>query len=448
MLQNKRICESLIHLVGWQQGYTKDEQISEALTESESGMYFQGVHPLLTISNLKSIAPNFDKDVEVYQSDKEYKGGEIVSYNDKRYKCIKKNKGIVPGVAGSNNSWLECDLFSEWLLSKMKSSIMTMVNTLCTKKIVNGTMRSLCENKILYDGTGRMYDTINNESNFVGLELIPTRSQGVTLRIDKIGLQFTKAGIYKIYIMQSGLNSPYKVLTLQKREDNTMEWFPIDDCILPYSGDNLEAGGSWYIGYSQLELPEGSMAINKDYDWSQPPCRGCSRYNYQLWNYWSKYMRVQPFLVNNENLNSISFNEDFNEDFNGENMRMWDIENNIYGNHTNYGLNLQVTIGCDITDFIIAQRLNFANLLGLQLATDLLREMVYNSNNRYNSNSINIASSNEIRYELDGDSSSVKKSGLVNRLELEYKAVSIDTSGISKVCMPCKSNGIKFGVIG
>ena len=52
MVRANDIQEKLLHLIGWEQNYdTSDLKISDALTVSESGLYFQQIHPLLTLQN-------------------------------------------------------------------------------------------------------------------------------------------------------------------------------------------------------------------------------------------------------------------------------------------------------------------------------------------------------------------------------------------------------------
>ena len=76
----------------------------------------------------------------------------------------------------------------------------------------------------------------------------------------------------------------------------------------------------------------------------------------------------------------------------------------------------------------------------------MLREFAYNANVRTNRHSIN-ASRLDILYELDGDSSSMKNSGLNYQLGLAFKAIKLSTSGIDRICLPCKNNGIKYRTI-
>lgn len=76
----------------------------------------------------------------------------------------------------------------------------------------------------------------------------------------------------------------------------------------------------------------------------------------------------------------------------------------------------------------------------------MLREFAYNANVRTNRNSIN-ASKLDILYEIDGDSSSLKKSGLSYQLEVAMNATKLSTEGLDRVCMPCKNNGIKYRTV-
>lgn len=392
MLRLQDIQDSLLGIIGWKQDSTSDIVLSEELTKSETGLYFQQAHPLLTLSNLFCIAPDFN---------------------------------------GSDN---RSELFSEWLKDKTKASIVKLVNRFCTEKLNDGTLKILCENKTLFENTGRLSDTVNNRDNFVGFEIIPVRAKGVTIKINKIGLQFTKAGLYTLYLMHSSSYEPVRVIEVEKKVRG-FEWVEIPDLYLPYQGEGTDAGGSWFLCYKQSELPEGSQAIKKDKDWSKEPCKSCSRKEFMSWQAWSKYLEIHPFYIK----------EEYSEDLDGS-VQLWDIANNVYTYDNNYGLNLDVTIYCDVTDFIIKHRTLFQDALMKQVAIDLLMEFAYNANVRTNRHSIN-ASRVDILYEIDGDSSSMKKSGLSYQLDMAIKALDIDLRGIDRICLPCKNNGIKYRTI-
>lgn len=432
MIRIAEIQDKLLHLIGWEQSYdTSDLKISEELTQSESGLYFQQAHPLITLNNLACIAPDF-KNVEypTFDADSDYSKGNLVIKDGKLYKAMLDIK------AGDSNSenWLETNPFSEWLENKTKTSIVKAISRYISESTIKGTTKNMLENRALFDGTGRIVDTIANRRNLVGFEIVPIRSKGITTKINKICLQFTEPGDYKVFIMHSDSEEPVYVLDLKKTKANTAEWFDLKDIYLTYEGPT-GYGGSWYICYIQTQLPEGSHAIRKNRDWSKGPCNACSRREYEAWMTWSKYIEVHPFFVNEEFV-----------DFDSTDVKMWDIENNQYIYDTNYGINLDITISCDITNFIISQRHIFQDIILKQLGVDILREFAYNPNVRTNRHSINAART-DILYEIDGDSSSMKKSGLSYQLELALKAVMLDTQGIDRVCQPCINHGIKYRTV-
>lgn len=442
------IQEKLLHLIGWEQNYdTSDLKISDALTVSESGLYFQQIHPLLTLQNMSCIAPDFkNMTFEEYNAEKAYSKGNIVKYNGLLYKALQNSTGKQPDI--ESEYWVETNPFSEWLESKTKASIQKAIARYCNEKIAQGTYKTLCENRTLFDGTGRLVDVVKNKKNLVGFEIVPVRAKGVTTKINKIGLQFTEPGEYTLYLMHSSMDVPVKIIKLNKIRKNSIEWFSLNDVYLPYQSEDNDAGGSWYLCYFQSELPEGSQAIRKDKDWSKEPCGSCSRKELLAWMAWSKYIEVHPFFVNEELINGMQddFNDDFNNDFSKQPIHLWDVENNQYTYDNNYGLNLEITINCDITDFIIEQRMLFQDIIAKQVAVDMLREFAYNANVRTNRHSIN-ASRLDILYEVDGDSSSMKKSGLSYQLDMAFKAIKLSTEGIDRVCLPCKNNGIKYRTV-
>ena len=446
MVRVNDIQDKLLHLIGWEQNYdASDLKISDTLTVSESGLYFQQIHPLLTLQNIACIAPEFkNMTFEEYSTKKSYSKGNVVKYDEKLYKALQKALNKQPDI--ESEYWVEANPFSEWLESKTKASIQKAIARYCNEKIAQGTYKTLCENRTLFDGTGRLVDVVKNRKNLVGFEIVPVRAKGVTTKINKIGLQFTEPGEYTLYLMHSSMDAPVKIIKLNKIRKNSIEWFSLNDVYLPYQSEDNDAGGSWYLCYFQSELPEGSQAIRKDKDWSKEPCNSCSRREYLAWMAWSKYIEVHPFFVNEELIETGSFSDDFNDNFEKQALRLWDVENNQYTYDNNYGLNLELTISCDITDFIIEQRMLFQDVIAKQVAVDMLREFAYNANVRTNRHSIN-ASRLDILYEIDGDSSSMKKSGLSYQLDMAFKAIKLSTEGIDRVCLPCKNNGIKYRTV-
>lgn len=424
MIRIADIQDKMLHLVGWKQSYDlSDIMLSSNITQTESGMYFQQIHPLLTLDNLRSIAPDFQNfNWQVHDANKVYKSGEVVRVDDFLYKAIQD----VPAETDILDSeyWTETNPFSEWLEEKTKASIVKLVNKFINMKLADKATKSLIENKILFDGTGRLTNKIENRNRLVGFEIDTVRSKGVTVKIDKIGLQMTKPGSYTLYIFHSSNPEPIYTLTFEKTKANSLEWFkPKEDILLPYESVNTDAGGSWYLVYKQSELPENAQAIYKDRDWSTGPCKACSRSEFLAYQAWSRYIEVHPFYISED------------EEFDPETMN--------FTYDKNYGINLEVSAYCDLTDFIIKQRAMFQDVLSKQVAIDFLREFAYNPNVRTNRHSIN-TSKLDILVELDGDSNSMRQSGLSYELDIALKALSISTQGLDRVCLPCVNNGIKY----
>lgn len=460
MIRAKEIQDKLLHLVGWQRDFNeKALQPADSLLESESGLYFNQMHPLLTLKNLNSIMPEYAEDeygnYPEYIESVTYKKGDIISYRfyadegwDSPFELIKLFRvisdttlspislwSVEPNKPKSfsytirSSYWEEITPFTLWLEEKTKASIAKVISHFMSDKMQNGAAKAIIENKALFDGTGRIVDTIKNRNKVAGFEIVPIRSDGIVTKINRIGFQATKAGVYTFYLYHSSSLEPIRVITINKTKANTFEWFSFSDLFLRYDDESLDVGGSWYLVYKQSDLTAmDSEAIRKDRDWSKGPCASCNRREYLSWQAWSRYLEIHPFVVSEDEV---------------VDNQLWDIQQNIYDYTTNFGLNLDVSVYCDISDFIINQRAEFATVLSKQLAVDMLREFVYNANVRTNRHSIN-ASKADIIFDLEGDTASLHKSGLSYELELAYKAIAFDTKGINRICLPCINNGIKY----
>lgn len=443
MYRADKIKEKFIHLLGWRQHYdTEEMEIWQSLTKSETGQYFQDFHPLLTLDNIASVAPLFyRREYDEWKPIIEFPKGKVVKlklltfnndfntdFEKKQgfafYRALRTNADKNPEI--SPEDWQHFDPFSEWLEQKTGASILKAIESYYSAKLADKTVRNLLESKTLFDQAGRLTDVVRNTNSVVGFELVPIRAEGVTLKIEKIGLQFNHNGKVKLYLMHTSSPTPIKSIEVDYTKNGGMQWIDVEPLYLPYMSEETDAGGSWFICYNQKELTEDMKAVEKNRDWSKEPCRSCSRGEYVSWQAWSKYLEVHPFKVQAP-----------------DEMQMWDIESNLYTYTTNYGINLKVTMECDLTDVIIDQRTAFQNVIGLQVAADMIREFAYNPNFRINRTQQNF-SRNELLYELDGDSTSMKKGGILYKLEQAMEALKVDTTGINRICLPCNNGGIKY----
>ena len=417
MYRATEIKQGLLHLLGWRQNYdTVALSIANSLTATESGQYFQDIHPLLTLDNIKAIAPEFKRiTIPAHSTSTHYLKGDRVLYSTLYYRSLTNNINKVP--IDNPTDWEKYDSFSEWLEQKTGASILNMIQSFYTQKMLDKTTKNILESKVLFDGTGRITDTVVKTNSMVGFEITPLRQIGSSLRIEKIGLQFKGTGNIIIYLFHSSQVDPVTTKTLTRTKDGSVEWFDFGE-ILTYV-----EGGTWFLCYDETE--NSQQAIFKIRDWSAKPCSTCSRSDYYDYLALSRYTEFHPFkTVANDHT-------------------LWDITKNVYTYSENYGINLQCTLACDLTDFIISQRLSFQNAIGLQVASDLIREMAYNPNFNISRLSQNMTKM-EFLYELDGDITSSKKSGIGYKLDCAMQAIKLDFSALNKSCMPCGKTGVRY----
>ncbi len=428
MIRATDIKRELLHLVGWQQGYT--HIIDTDLTQSTSGQYFQQEHPLLTIDNIYVNAPNFSDYTYIeWVTGNTYSFGDIVVVSQQLYRCIATSSftSSTPPPSDTTN-WVETTSFSAWLFTKTEDAILKAVQSVLTTDKIKTMSHSLMSSRFLVDSTNSKTDTIDNEDYLVGFEISPIRSNGVTIKLNRIGIQTTGSATVTIYIWHSSQLSPvYSITKNVMSTGYSTVWFDLSsDIFLPYYDDSINAGGSWFIGYKQSSLGT-TQAIKTNYDFSTVPCH-CHAAQYNDYFNRSRFMSIHPFRVPESNL---STNE------------LWDINGNEYIYDNNWGLNIEYTILCDLTNFIVQQQQLFAEVISKQVGVNMLKEMAMNPNQRINRTE-SMLDKDLLMYEINGDTRGYTKNGLYNELQNAIKKINMDISGLDSVCLPCKKSGILF----
>lgn len=440
MIRINEICEALKNVCGWEQSYDPAKAIDDNLTQTESGLYFQGAHPLLTLDNMEAIMPDdWGIQYPVWDALTQWKQNKVVQYgNDTNgNKLFWKAKADNVGEEPTEDSlfWSKYNILSDFLERMTRNGIATAIQTFTQIKQLDKETRNLLERRTFFDGAGRIRATLQNNHKLVGFEIVPVRAMGVTAKIEKIGLQMTGGtGVVRMYLFHSSQIDPIKTFDLNFTVTNGgFQWFPLTDCYLPYISDKNNAGGSWFLCYNQDELPAGMEAINVSKDWSREPCGTCNIGSVEVWRELTKYLQVTPFMYHAP------------ETF-AEYPELWDIAQTLYTRTQNYGLNCEITIGCDLTDFIISQRQIFQTVIQRQVAAIALRTLAMNPNVRVNRNQSN-ATRMDILYELDGNTSGVRPGGLGYDLKKSYEALQIDTQGLDRICLACNNRGVRYRTV-
>lgn len=440
MIRINEICEALKNVCGWEQSYDPAKAIDDNLTQTESGLYFQGAHPLLTLDNMEAIMPDdWGIQYPVWDALTQWKQNKVVQYgNDTNgNKLFWKAKADNVGEEPTEDSlfWSKYNILSDFLERMTRNGIATAIQTFTQIKQLDKETRNLLERRTFFDGAGRIRATLQNNHKLVGFEIVPVRAMGVTAKIEKIGLQMTGGtGVVRMYLFHSSQIDPIKTFDLNFTVTNGgFQWFSLNDCYLPYISDKNNAGGAWFLCYNQDELPAGMEAINVSKDWSREPCGTCNMGSVEVWRELTKYLQVTPFMYNAP------------ETF-AEYPELWDIAYTMYTRTQNYGLNCEITIGCDLTDFIISQRQIFQTVIQRQVAAIALRTLAMNPNVRVNRNQSN-ATRMDILYELDGNTSGFRPGGLGYDLKKSYEALQIDTQGLDRICLACNNRGVRYRTV-
>ena len=450
MIRIPDIVTALKPLVGWRQSYNPAEAINNELLMSESGLYYQDAHPLMTLNNITSVMPDdFKYQYPEWNMIKGYKVGDKVLYKGVVWICLVENTDEPPKEYNNFNDdynedyndgdgeviyWQKYNYLSDYLTQQMQSGIAQTVQTFLQIKGLLRETKDLLERRTFFDGAGRLTNLQQNQGKLVGFEINPVRSMGVTAKIERIGLQMTGAtGTVRVYLFHSSQVNPIKVADLNfTKENGGFQWFTMPDWYMPYISEGNNSGGSWYLVYNQNDLPQGMQAVTATKDWSREPCMTCNPGSVAGWRELTKYLLISPFKTR--------VYETFEEY-----PELWDIEDNIYTNTCNYGLNVEVTVGCDLTDFIIEQRQMFATVLQRQVAANLLRTMAMNPDVRTNRNQSNV-SMQGILYELDGNPQG-RETGIGYELRKGYDALDLNTRDIDRICMTCRPVGVRYRTV-
>jgi len=113
---------------------------------------------------------------------------------------------------------------------------------------------------------------------------------------------------------------------------------------------------------------------------------------------------------------------------------MFDMNDVIYCNNQSFGLNLKLTVVCDLTDFFIQNKFVFKNLLALKVVYKILNDMKFSQQINYVEENIKMM----IIRDLEGDIDT-KLLNIPTQYSKELKAVSFNISGINSKCLSCEN---------
>jgi hypothetical protein len=400
-------------------------QIDADLTATSSGTYWDDVHSLLHTDNLYYVSPNFEAmNYSAYSTPTYNTGDKVISSSIAWQSKVDNNQGNTPAVG---SYWETC--FSAWLRDRSEASMAKLFNKLFANKKLSGSTKSLFENRMLFEGDGKLSDTIVKSSRVVGLAIKPRNVNNIRVIIKQLGLQMTAAQTdLPIYLWHSSRKGYVTRQLVTTTGTNRFGWQAMTNFNLDFVNftDDIDAGGTWFVGYFESDL--NGYAVNKAYDFYAGPCVGCSgsQNNVTLYNLWSKYVEIMPFYATPSGTDLPA------------------IENINTDETTNFGLNLMLSVVPDVTEIITNNLTLITYPLGLQFAVDMLEWMMTNPAVRTNQSRINI-SKEFIASQLYSDQAGNK--GLRREYEEAVESLAYDLSNISAALPDNKPSGLSYGAI-
>jgi hypothetical protein len=424
MYREADLTDCLYGLAGWRQNQNPElETLPPSLIATLSGLYYQDAHPLLTLENLDQALKNYDAFVyPAYTTAAAYVIGDRVRYatDGKVYEAL-ANVAVAPAILEPAD-WVEIKQFSQKIEALTRASINKVATSMFTAKKLDGVAKSIFESVKLFGGVGDLMNKEVKSGRFVGLEIRLKNSSDIAVNIRRIGTQFSLANpAFKLWVFSPDQEAYVTSRDMNISSANAFAWADIDILLTsPVS----------YIGYYEDNLV--GNAINKAYNWGAVPQCGTCNNDLALYAQWTQFVEVTPFYVPSSYLVGK-----LPGDPGGP--LLWDVNVNQYSLSKNFGLNLDLSVGCDVTDFLCRERRLFTDAVTKQVAVDVLNELAYNTRN----NVISRETRELAMYALNGKENSDNMPG---KLEKAIKALSFDFSDLNSACLPCDNrNGTSWG---
>src|SRR5574343_381669 len=253
------------------------------------------------------------------------------------------------------------------------------------------------------------------------------KHSGLRLLINKIGVHFSQADNFNVYLYHNSYPLPIAVIPISVLLANGFNW--INTQIQMFFDSPLyDSTGVFYLGYYENDLQPNTLAIKRNFDFKHDCCC-CNASEKTSYSDRKKFYEIQAISKDNSFLNGTNLPDLGFDEYNVQ-----------INNNSNYGLNLSMNLFCDLSNLICDNAILFADLIQKQFVVDMLREY----DNSYRINSI---VDKQIIVKNEFQKKQMKLPNVFDDLELAYKAFDFDFSNLSKVCLPCNEQGTSLGYV-
>ena len=354
---------SITGLVGWRAHHDATEIpafTNTTLGDTETGDYYQQENPALRLDYIKALLPA-NRDLEGYLAEVE------------------------------------------------EDAATSLLDAVIENKKMQNVGKELAQNLVVRNSIGYTGLTMN-QSRFVGVQFHLRQSISLQAVIKRFGLwtSMAQTGL-TMYLYHEHSSAPVATYTFNSATGKDMSWSSEVDIEMDYSSSGL-AGGSWFFGYYQDDLTGQARRYNK-LNWRTGYCSTCDGgTNNKVYKQLSKYVDMRAFYVPSAAL-------DVGRD-------LFDLNNVQYEDTETWGLNFNIAVRCDFTQFWIDNRRTFKTALKKAVSVRVMEDMVYSS--QFN----RVEQSAQIRLQEDLPTKR-------EELKEAIKNINLDHGNLDTVCNQC-----------
>lgn len=317
---------------------------------------------------------------------------------------------------------------AEYLREVVDDSTNEMLNDLLQYRKLKNYGKTLLEQSVLLNKYGWRQDVITNQNRFVGMQIRVKSLTGMMAVINEIGLQFaTPEPALNLYLFHTSKEDPITTFPVAVNGNGSWTWIKKDLELSAFQSGEFH-GGAFVLGYYQEDVT-GNAINYSNFNWDTGVCASCNDPHIKTWKSIRNHFHVYPLYVPDG-----SFVKE----------KMFDWDDAFFDRNQSFGLNLKMTVKCDLTDFFITNKFAFKNLLATKVIWRLLTDMKFSQ--QINSIEENIKMM--IIRDLEGDIET-KLTNIPSQYNRELMSVAFDISGINGKCLECEDaqHAIQYGVI-
>jgi len=399
--------------------------LSEYELLTDGTIFIDQEHPLVSVQNMYALGDFKAQFFNAWDPVITYKFGQSIQYDNggttEYYRAkynTTANVNIEPTITGGwEDFWKKTNPFTNYLQNIIQDSITNVIDDVLLRKKINYKTKGIFDRIQLFDYPGRIEDKIIKTGRFVGLIIDMKGLSDLRMRINRIGLQIDSANTdLPIYLYHSSQTTPLQVINVSTTKPGSVEWIS-SDIILNTYDPSLHDKGVFYLGYYEDDLT--GQAIRKE--WSKVYCNTCNQRQYYNYTTYSKIANFQPFYVPSDLIEA--------------DRSLWDIYNNRSVVDSNFGLNLDISVDCDITQFIIDNKDVFSQPIKTTIAYNLIKAMAYNT--------LNSGLSEKVKQHAMFELSTENKESIRDKQKDVIKALSFDLTGLNSMCLAGERKGVR-----